>query len=82
MKPITELWAWVSDADGPREAPIGLVTPMGALPMVHTKREVMEEFRYYAQAHADATGRPARLVHLKDVEVIETLEPKGKGSAS
>lgn len=73
---ITQLWAWVSAADGPRPAPIGAMTPMGPMPLIHTQRAFVEKLRPLAQSHANQTKQPVQLVCFESVVTHETLEPE------
>lgn len=71
-----ECWAWLVEEEDGREGVIAvalasdhpLYVAVGPLLTLHTARyENAMKMRPFAMMHAETTGRPVRLAHLKEV---------------
>lgn len=72
---ITELYAYVAtDGDEDEGLPAARLGDM-AMPLVAADLERLRSLRAYAEATAQATGRPVRLLRFSQREVIETIDP-------
>jgi hypothetical protein len=65
-----EQWAWVVEEEDGKEGVIGVVYPgQTGISVLVTRSEILARgyFKDAADAHAEASGRPVRLVHLREV---------------
>jgi len=73
---MRELYVWaVKEPDG-REGPVATIIPgfsLGPIPLVTLSRKVADSLRPFALAHAEATGKPVRLVRFTEAETLEKL---------
>lgn len=77
MPKITEVYAWVStDADPSDEGVIGWNSAMGWIPLVGADLKRIESVRHLAQATANITKKPVRLLRFSVREELETVTPK------
>jgi len=72
---MTTFYAWmVKEPDG-SEGPVSVYMPgIGQhTPLVTAKADIARNMRVVAQAHADNSGKPVRLVRFEEAETVETL---------
>jgi hypothetical protein len=65
----------VKEDDG-REGIVAVIIPSfqdAPIPLVTASRTTANEFAAYARLHADASGRPVRLVRFAEAETLEKL---------
>lgn len=69
------LYGWVVlEADGTEGLVSAFVPGIGHVPLITRQENIAKKmFRPHAQAHADSTGLPVRLLKFTDPEVLETL---------
>lgn len=73
---ITSLTAWTQIDAQDQEGLVAMRGDDGVwLPLIGADLERIESLRPYAQAVAQATGRPVTLRRFGDGEVLETLQP-------
>lgn len=63
-------WVWVVQEDDGTEGAIAAMVPQlrgGLTVLMHKKQDVAEALEPIARRHETASGRPVRLVHLREV---------------
>jgi hypothetical protein len=73
---MADLFAWlVKEADG-SEGTIGVFVPgmgAGAVPLVVANEKMAAALEPYAWRHAEASGKPVRLVRFVEAETLKRL---------
>jgi hypothetical protein len=66
-----ELWIWVVKEEDGLEGTVAAIIPgseyLGPMVLQGRTREIAERCRDIALAHQEVTGRPVRLVHMREV---------------
>lgn len=73
---MADLFAWVVKEPDGREGPVCAVVPgLGplAVPLVSMSRNVIDALSHVASLHADASGKPVRLVRFEEAETLKRL---------
>jgi hypothetical protein len=73
---MAELFAWLVKEDDGREGLIAAEVPeigITPVPLVASNRQFMEAIAPIAQAHADRSGKPVRLVRFVEAETVKKL---------
>lgn len=83
MPKIDRLLAYVmADKDEDDEGIPGIAGPNGGvIPMVGADEKRILSLRDHAQAIADRFGKPVKVLRFTQVELIETIEPRGPDKA-
>jgi hypothetical protein len=72
---MADLFAWLVKEDDGREGPVCALIPglNMAAPLVSLSLALAELLEGVARAHADATGKPVRLVRYTEAETLRRL---------
>jgi hypothetical protein len=70
-------WYYEDDNDGGREGNIAAIIDGKLCPLIGRSRVAMERVRLIAQAHANALGRPIKLLKFSAREELEVCQPEG-----
>lgn len=74
MRRIEELFAFVVENPEPdqnEEGIIGVNSPIGVMPIVFSRREMIEKYRPICESQARLSGKKLRLLHFSVREEIE-----------
>ena len=79
MPKIDDMYAWViADTDSDDEGIPAFMSGGVWYPCVGADKDRVESLRPFAEQTARDQGKPIKLLHFKDVELVEVIYPDGK----